>query len=520
MRCRRLYPLARHVAAYVWLTGGVGATAAFAQVTPQVSPTVTGPNCAVYDLLSPEMARAVGEAEKHQGHARRTRLATSPVGGAGQKTGASVDAEVFHPSIDAFRHCVNLLKGELDKVQASPIEAVQLSLSKKSGQTPSQQPAPAAAAKAASTPNDAVQPSAPPGDARSNVAAVPAAVDLEKAEAEVHELLLRHYLAYRRIKRWIGWFGDEPSIPAPTMAGMHDEYGQLASKLEALLTSHKIGQPFSAELVTAFLAQATGGQSQANSPAPPGQAAATATTQQKAAGSPAFSGAGFVRWQSIHFFADPFRRYDLSFAGHFGFDQAFAPVQAGADASTQVLAVFQPAFVWQVDLEHNLHVADTAELSFFGGLGQTILNATETLVANGGDATVAVAAANGTGQAELFGEAGAALNIYGQSLEILHLNKGLLTPRLAFKAGIKKDDRFTRSGTLAAFSWPEMRTFFRVSLDALQVVDHTQSDQTFTVGVSVDFDRAYRHSGKLVPSSTRVLLTGKLNLFKATQSGK
>ena len=459
-------------------------TSAAAQVTPQVAPLVTnGAHCSIYDVYPP-----------------------------------SAKTKGFAPDITEFKECLDELHRAVTATSAG------------SDGVPDNAPA-------------------PPGPAPA--AAAEGTANPTAAEQLIHTNLLREYLAYRRLKRWQVWFVDyvksAPSTTAPAavalppscanqqifknarclsatvsisdLANVTDSYNGLAVALNDGLVAHAIGQPFSAQLVTAFTIQSAGGQGASSGS--PSAGSTSASGVQKAASSPALSGAGLVEWQSIHFFADPFRRFDVSFSGRFGFDQTAAPVQTtSSDGVATVLTVFEPAFVWKTGLENNWRMADTAELSIFGDIGQTVLSGTSTLIQNGTNATVAVSADNNSGQAELFGEFGAGLNLYGQSMDLLHLNKGLLTPRLAFSGGLGRDERFAKQGILASFDSPESRLFFRVSVDALQVVDHSQGDKPFTVGISIDYERALHRSGQHIPTGTRLLLTGSLNLFKATQTGK
>jgi hypothetical protein len=60
----------------------------------------------------------------------------------------------------------------------------------------------------------------------------------------------------------------------------------------------------------------------------------------------------------------------------------------------------------------------------------------------------------------------------------------------------------------------------RFQIDGLQLANKDQADKPFTIGFSVDFDGPLHRTGNFVPSGTRLLIRGDLNLFKAAQSPK
>ena len=310
-------------------------------------------------------------------------------------------------------------------------------------------------------------------------------------EQQIHVELLKDILSYRRLRRWNLEYHRkaDSTVTAAQLAALADDWGNMSEGFQNALIKHGLGQPFSAELVTAFALQQAGGQVGKDSKP-------SASTTGQAAGA-----AGLVAWQSLHFFADPNRPVDVDLAGRFG----FAPVLAIAQPTSgeSAVATYQSAFVWDVAAEPNWRVADLAELTTFVRFGQTILNSTQTLLQNGTSGTVAVVADNAT-RAELFYEAGVSFSIYGQSLEILHLKKGMLSPMFSLGGGFRHDNRFSRAGVLADFDKPEERLFLRFMVDALQLANKAQADEPFTVGVSVDFDTAMHRGGWHVPSGTRI----------------
>ncbi len=338
-------------------------------------------------------------------------------------------------------------------------------------------------------------------------------------ERQVHVALVKAYLAFRNLQRW-KTFIDEQATKSDSRSGVVTAFNGLAEQLQDVLARHGLTQPFAATLVTAFALTSAGGAATEPAASPNGTAAGGTGS-----GDTSTEAAGFVNWQSIHFYAAPDRPFDVSVAGTFGFQPVLAivqpaPDQAGSPGQGDGLTTkFQQAFVWSVAAQPNWRVADLAEVSVFGRVGQSILSAATTLNQNTTPPTVDVAPSGGS-RAELFTEFGAGISIYGRSLELLHLNRGLLTPMFAFSAGLRRDNRFTVARDLLRIASPEQRVFLRVQVDGLQLENRGAADKPFTIGLSVDFDGPLHQAGTALPSGTRILIRGDLNLFKAAQSQK
>jgi hypothetical protein len=373
-------------------------------------------------------------------------------------------------------------------------------------------------------------------DPSQNVAAAVDTAPSATLEEKIHLELVKEYLAYRRLRQWNKAYQRSTRMERDTRTDIEAAFEDLSETVEAALTQHGLNQPFSADLVTAFAIQQAGVKPSSTTPSNGTGSSATANPKSPAGGNTQSGAAGLMRWQSIHFYADPDRHWDLDISGQFGFEPVLALVQpappstsssttatasptSAAIASDDVTATFQSAFEWHGAVESNWRFADLSEATVFFRLGQTVLNSTQTVVENGSNSSVAIAAANETEGAELFWEVGASVAIYAQSLEVLHLKKGLLTPMFAFAGGYRHDNRFGQAGVLSAYNHPEQRLFLRFMVDALQLTNKDQADKAFTIGLSVDIGTAFRRSGLVVPSGTRILLRGDLNLFKATQSG-
>ncbi len=448
------------------IAGGIAVAPSFAaaQVRPQVSPLVTSDRCERYDQFTPKQAL--------------------------NRDGTTQDADEAAATLAA---CLLELDAAIERLAA------------KGAAQPSSEPtAPRASSAAAQADQN-----------RARAAGITAGEDQLKStsatadtlEEQLHLAFVKAYLSFRNLQRWQELVKGDGSTGPPRDHVLR-EFSATAERLQTALAQHGLTQPFSASLVTAFSLNSSG---------------STASSAATSGGSSAHStdAAGFVSWESIHFYAAPDRSWDVNLSGTFGFQPVLALVQpATATSPAEASTSYQQAFVWSVSAQPNWRFADLAELTAFGRVGQSILNSTNTINENVTPAVVEVAASNGTGRAEMFAEAGARIAIYGQSLEILHMKRGLLNPMFAFAAGFRRDNRFTGSGPLAAVNAPEQRLFLRVQIDGLQLENRKQADRPFTVGVSVDFDTALHRAGTFVPSGTRILIRGDLNLFKAAQSDK
>ena len=487
-----------------------------AQVKPQITPMITkvkGVNCTVYDAETP--------------------------------------SSLIHGSLNPLEPPSPIKTDDLIQcirdLQAAVADTVRRGIPAPSPQPESGTPANQRPGASPAPPDQVPAPPSAAGSRDSSGSSTATAKIGATTEEVVHTELLKEYLAYRRIGRWNQAFQKGQTVPGcspgtkcatqfldnSTRAQLNATFGELSETLENALSDHGLSQPFSAELVTAFSLTQPASQT-AVTPAGGGsnagqQPPSSAGTQQNSSPSTGTGAAGLVRWQSVHFYAAPDRRFDLDISGQFGFEPVLALVQPAVpspngsspavDASIQ--SSYQQAFEWHVSAEPNLRIADLAELSPYLRIGQSILSATATLVDNGPNSTVLVAAQNNTNRAEMFVEAGGSVNIYGRSLEILHLTKGLLSPMFSFGGGLRRDNRFAKSGVLSSYTSPEQRVFLRFMIDALQLANPNQADKPFTIGASVEFETALsRPSTGYVPAGTRILIRGDLNLFKATQGSK
>jgi len=342
-----------------------------------------------------------------------------------------------------------------------------------------------------------------------------------KAEADLHKLLLSDYLAYLNLKKWHEavqaaaktrkFNTKEFVVPDIDRAQLRQTFNALSSRLHDALADHALLQPFAANLITGFVFATVGAQT-----AVADSSSSNADKIEKA------QPTGYVKWETLHFFAEPDRFADMSISGTDGFMPSLVLVQPAAPAAGP-LATFQQTFVWSARVNTNVHAGDRAEVRLFAGGGQAILTSLNELLDDSStSATVVTPAANRTGRSSGFGEFGAGFSLYSESIDVVHVSRGLFAPSMAVEAGLRLDDRFKAAGVLAkAFKAPTRRFFFRFVLEPLQLMNKTGADsQSLTFGFEVDYQRAWRADDLMVPAGNRILIRADLNLFKAVQSAK
>jgi len=460
-----------------------------AQIKPQIDPwTVPDPACDAYFLLTPGQAG-------QDAVSRRIKLQNLAAGETPETT-------------KNLAQCLISLSAAIDEAEAAAAGRV------------------ATAATSANierlrlVPNARVMPQNEPATTPTESRATTSST--ATSDQEAHTALKRIYLSFRNAERWVDAFKAQlrPGESAPDgdeeariqfltlLTKAHDE---LAAHLHAKLSSHGLTQPFAATLITAFALNSAGSTTESGD----GDTTGDTTTNADAA--------GFVAFESMHFYSAPGRKFDVAVSGIVGFRPTLAlvaPASAGGDddAIPNAIAQYQQAFAWGVWAEPNLRLADLAELTPFMGFGQTILTSSTSLIENGVNSQVGLVATSGAEKGATFAEFGAKLSIYAQSLEILHLNKGMLSPMFGMALGIRRDNRFQRAGILKDTTSPEQRLFVRLSTDAIPLQDPAREDKTFTLNVAIEYEKPLRSVGTIVvPSGTRVLIRGDLNLFKAVR---
>jgi hypothetical protein len=374
-------------------------------------------------------------------------------------------------------------------------------------------------------------PNTRPGETGRDAAIQKVAEDAEATapgslEEQRHFKLKKIYLAYARIRYWVDCAAREPAagrkpgegtprcVPATGLtedqrADLLRIHGEFSEELHQALKGHGLTQPFAATLVTAFAFENAGDAGDT------GSSEDTGNGSEKGADTHA-SGAGYVVFESVHFFSRPGRRMDLNLSGSIGVRPVLTLLRPQDDPAGAFTAKYQPAFVWSMHVEPNVRVGDLTEFGVFFGGGQAILNSTQALIENGANSHIAVTAGGEAGASFL--EFGARLGIFAESLDLLHLNKGLLSPMLGFSIGYRRDRRFEFVALPDGLGNAQDRYFIRLSTSAIPLTDSARPDKAFTLTFALEHEWARKDGIAEVPHGTRVMVRGDLNLFKATKN--
>jgi hypothetical protein len=251
-----------------------------------------------------------------------------------------------------------------------------------------------------------------------------------------------------------------------------------------------------------------------------------------------FGGMATILWQSAHFGSeDGWGKWDFTMGGRFGLQPVLLMVKEDGEAEDDAgdgdteegggeepapEPEHQQALGYTMGIGVNRRIGDYSELSASTKIGGSYLLAGPLLVDRGiSDSYVAIAADNGTGRTAWMWEAGVDFNMFNAPVTLLHIAKDLLSPQLSAGLAIRRDSRFKKDGDLLAFDNPEWRLVYRFMLDAVTVADRRQvgeDPKSFTFGFGVEYERALTGSST-IPSGTRFIIRGNVNLFKALKGG-
>jgi hypothetical protein len=349
-----------------------------------------------------------------------------------------------------------------------------------------------------------------------------------------HADLVRQYLSYIRLRRWAEATGLRDRQVLATSTPSHQvaaraAFDALDTRMPERLKKHNLMQLFSAVLVSGPMFGDT--------------SEVAKTVNDKSAD---FGGMSTILWQSAHFGSeDGWRKWDFAIGGRFGIQPVLLMVKAEAPAETEPPAAgttlvrraaaegegdeeaepepeHQQALGYTMGLGVNRRIGEYSEVSISTRVGGSYLVAGPLLVDRGArDSYVALAADNGTGRTAWMWETGVDFSMFNAPITLLHIAKDLLSPQLSAGLAIRRDSRFKKDGDLLAFDAPEWRLVYRFMLDAVTVADRRQvgeDPKSFTFGFGVEYERALKGTAS-IPSATRFIVRGNVNLFKALKGG-
>jgi hypothetical protein len=358
-----------------------------------------------------------------------------------------------------------------------------------------------------------------------------AATARQDSTTVAHADLVSQYLSYIRLRKWAKAAGmmEKPTLAQTTLpqqVSTRATFDALSARMPDRLKKHNLMQLFSAVLVSGPMFGDTG--------------EVASDMNGKSAD---FGGMATILWQSAHFGSeDGWGKWDFTMGGRFGLQPVLLMVKEDTEAGDEAEEgevqdgdveeggdepapepEHQQALGYTMGIGVNRRIGDYSELSVSTKIGGSYLLAGPLLVDRGvSDSYVAVAADNGTGRTAWMWEAGVDFNMFNAPVTLLHIAKDLLSPQLSAGLAIRRDSRFKKDGDLLAFDNPEWRLVYRFMLDAVTVADRRQvgeDPKSFTFGFGVEYERALKGSST-IPSGTRFIIRGNVNLFKALKGGE
>ena len=334
----------------------------------------------------------------------------------------------------------------------------------------------------------------------------------------VNRQIIQLRINYKRLKKWIPDTAPD-GAQAQWLASRKAQLG-VARQLDVTLKERDLFATFAAVLVTgATLVDAAQPQTKATKDNAGGEFKKGDDAEQGA------QALGMIVWQSRHFGDESIRVMDWSIGGRIGIQPVLNLVTATPAADVPVgenppvtSAVHQNAFVWNAGVQMNKPFRGiNSELGWYGSTGSSTLTSLPKAIDKGQGSFVAFPLDYGAEKTAWLWETGVAFNIFDNPLEQIHAEKGTTSPQFQALVAVRRDERF-RGGAYDGYNGPASRLLFRLTLDAIRVLDRREfgePSKPFTFGFVVEHERSLATSGLRVPAATRFVLRGDINLLRA-----
>ncbi len=226
-------------------------------------------------------------------------------------------------------------------------------------------------------------------------------------------------------------------------------------------------------------------------------------------------------FESAHFGWRGEHSWDASFGTHVGFQPVLNIVQASLDgepsAKPAFVAVLQPGLVFDVGGRAGLPIERiSGEFSVVGSVGANRLTTDPVTFDSKKPALIATQVSDKATKSAWFSETGVELTVFDNPVRVLHAEKGLVTPVIRVAGGYRYDGRFSDVNFPSLTADPN-RLYFRAMIDVNKATSKralADPAKTFDLGFGVEYERAL-HASSQVPSSTRFLIRGDINVLKA-----
>ena len=331
------------------------------------------------------------------------------------------------------------------------------------------------------------------------------------------EALVQVHVNYKQLKRWVSFARslvgrtDPPSISQGDGIVLQKAINSLDKETHAALEGHGLRSPLTAMLFT--------GAAFGDTPAKTGT-----STDAKKAESNKVAPSAAVLFESPHFNDDEHPLFHYAFGGRIGFQQIMTmmkPTGEGVPANATPVGEYKDGLLWNFGASVYSSTTGRSEAYVRVSTGGTRVGDFRTVVTGeNGQGFISNPVDNDTSQTAPRWEVGFGWNYYGVPMELIHLEKSLLNPLFSTYVMRRHDERYKKRGDLAAFNNPELRWVYGFSVNLKSflrsdgVAVAASKPNTFDFGFAVEREIA-RGSGLTIPSNTRYVIRGEMNLLRA-----
>jgi len=343
--------------------------------------------------------------------------------------------------------------------------------------------------------------------------------DLDSAGS--HRVLVEIEFTMNRLNTWLGMLRSSDS---PDFIQASSRVNFERQQLNDLMRAHDLLNRFSAAL---FVGTSIGGTNQLfeGKGTDPVKTRISETEQTVQVSKLTFETAHFG-WQGEHLM-------DASIRAQVGFQPALNIMKATLDndaasvANPTLVAVLQPALVTSIGARLGIpYQRIDGEISIVGGVGASRLTSDAVTFDNKTPALIARPLKDSLSKTAWFSELGVELALYDNPIRVLHAEKGLVTPAIVIAAGYRRDERFTSDSVPVVDTQPLLtvephRFYLRFMIDTVKTVSRrgvADPPKAFDLGFGLEYERPWWRHDSQVPSSTRFVIRGNINLLKASAS--
>lgn len=341
-----------------------------------------------------------------------------------------------------------------------------------------------------------------------------------------HEALVRTHQTLSRVKKWQRSLATG-STRTPSLTSASDQLSEAQDSLNTVMKAHGLMGLVSA----AVFAGGTVGSNGLAVRRPLGDTKNSVTVPETNSTVPV----SLIKVETTHWGWEGESTFDISVRSSFGFkpvdtlavvsekvDSALTSAPSVAKAAS-IASLTRPALYSAFGLRAGAYSKRNIEISLATQTTVARLTDEKVLVDPGSPDTLVGQLPTGANRTAWAWELGGEVNFFDNPLTVIHAERGVATPAVSFAGGYRWDSRFRPVGELKdlQLKGPEKRLYFRAMFDALKVLDprtDASTPKTFDFGFGVEYERAvHRGDGTHVPSITRWILRGDINLLSATK---